>query len=41
MEACGDAETTEGYTSRDEADTCAKGKGCEVGGNNTNGATHL
>jgi len=31
VEACSNAETTNGYVSRDDADTCTKGEGCEVG----------
>ena len=31
METCGNAETANGYASCDNADTCVKGKGCEVG----------
>ena len=30
-EAPNDAETTDGYASRDDAETCATGEGCEVG----------
>jgi len=31
VEACGDAEITDSYASRDDADTCAESKSCEVG----------
>jgi len=31
VEACGNAETTDGYASRDDGDTCVEGEGCKVG----------
>ena len=31
VETCGNAETTDGYASRDDGDTCVEGEGCKVG----------